>query len=384
MGKPRFDHKELVVRIMEDKDVEGAMAHILEVTKTDPPRRRRAVFDNIRTRILKQEHYRSSEGYAELQQLCMEQSLNPTDKVKLQTLLFKPLHFIRWAQVHRSFLSDHNVQCRLRDIKIVKDPFYEFDTPENIKLLVTANLQQLVQDNHSHKVKPKEHYRFTVSEVDDMVQTATDYIQQELPWEKRANSLRLLECLCLLTGRRKWELCSTLKIRTVPDFEFQAEVQGIAKDIKSIFQEEWVKIPLLAPVSVVIRGITNLRLHPHEMGRYAVHAKLFPRLTHTHYRNLYSDKCFHMRHINKFCEDDSCSELEWRRRALHVTMSIIASRYSTMLITDERGFQEREDGMACEDGGPQIDVLEDTVRCGGQHSDQSGGHHDECLPKGDA
>jgi hypothetical protein len=364
---------------MEERDVEGAMAHILAVTQDDPAKRRRAVFDNVRSRILRQEHYRNPEGYAQLQQLAMRDDLSPTDRVKLQTLLFKPLHFMRWAQVHRCFLTDPDVQAKLAEIPIVKDPFYEFDCPENIKLLVNASIQDGVNENHCHKKKSAETYRFTPEEVNKMIEDAVTLIQQDLAWEKRSNSLRLLECLCLLTGRRKWELCSSLKIRTVKDSEYQADVQGIGKNLLGIFDDGWIRIPLLAPISVVIRGITNLRLYDHTMGRYNGFKKLFPRLTHTHYRDLYSEKCYELREINKFCQGDSCSQLEWRRRALNITMAILANRYSTMLITDER--LESEDGqkaVAGQAGGPQEHVEQDPLRCGGECTDQQGGAHVEC------
>lgn len=377
----RFDHRQLIVQIMEDGDVEGAMAHILSITKGDLPKRRRAVFDNVRTKILKEEKYRNPEGYAQLEQLARRQDLNPTDRVKLQTLLFKPLHFIRWAQVHRCFLSDPYLQEELRNIRIVKDPFYEFDTPQNIKLMVSKSIQDGVMSNHSHKTRPRETYRYTNQEVDEMIQQAIDFIGQDLQWSKKCNSLRLLECLCLLTGRRKWELCSTLKIRTVPTFEYQAEVQGLGKNLITKLDPVWNRIPLLAPISVVIRGITNLRLCFHSMGKYEGGKKLFPRLNHTHYRNLYSEKCFELREINKFCEGDSCSKMEWQRRALHVTMAILADRYLTLLLTDE---PEQQPDMAGEVCGSRSDDGQDSLRCGGQHTDQQEQDHPEYLQTGNA
>jgi hypothetical protein len=378
MSKPRFDHKELVHKIMEDKDVPGAMAHILQVTKGDQAKRRRAVFDNVRTRILKQEQYRDPEGYAQLQIFAMRSDLNPTDRVKLQTLLFKPLHFIRWAQVTRTFLTTPELQEQLAAIKIVKDPFYKFDCPENIKVLVMDSIREGITENHSHRKKPRENYRFTNQEVDDMIEEAQNFINQELDWKKRATSLRVLEALCLLTGRRKWELCSSLKIRTVNVSEYQADVQGLGKLIKTSFQEDWIRIPLLAPISTVIRGLTNLRLYPdHQMGRYVGFKKMFPKLTHTHYRNLYSEKCYELRETNKFCHGDSCSKLEWQRRALHVSMSILANRYCTMLITDES--DEQQTDLAGEVCGSQDQDSQDSLRCERQHSYESGRSYDEHL-----
>lgn len=360
----RFDHRMMVVQIMEVGDVAGAMKHIISTTKGDNPQRRRAVFDNIRTRILKNESYKCPHGMDQLRYLAKREGSNPSDKIKLQTLLYKPLHFIRWAQVTKRFLSDNDLQEELKSIRIVKDPFYEFDCPQNIKDLVSADIEMGIHDNHNHKRKPREHYIFTAEEVDEMVTTATDYIQKDIIWSKKCNSLRLLECLSLLTGRRKWELCSTLKIRTSPKNDYIAEVQGLAKNIKSMVEDaEWVEIPLLAPVQLIIRGITNIRLVPYKMGAYVGGTKLFPKMTHTHYRNIYVDKAYENRNINKFHEG-SCSELEWKRCALQVTMLTYTNRYATMITDNVNVDVDCELGdsiLASEASGSQVDQQQDPI-----------------------
>lgn len=359
--KQRFNHQAMVVQIMDDGDVDGAIRHILEITKNDKAQRRRAVFDNVRTQIMKKEQYRSEEGYQQLKTLAMREDLSPTDRMKLQTLLFKPLHFIRWAQVCRCFLSDYDLQAELREIRIVKDPFYDFDCPVTIKSMVKEDTDEQVQENHNHQRKPREHYIFNTDEVTQMITTATEYIQQDIPWTRPCNSFRLLECMCLLTGRRKWELCSTLKIKAVPGNDYLAEVQGLGKSIKSRINDTWCIIPLLAPIHLIIHGITKLRMFAHEMGKYRGGIKLFPRMTHTHYRNVYADKAYEQRAINRFREDHSCSELEWKRSALNITMGIYTERYATMITDNNDIIIDRDPAIPNPHGGSPLNTQQDSV-----------------------
>lgn len=380
MGPRLFDHKEMAVRIMEDGDVDGAISHVLAMLAGRDSKTKYSAFRNIRAHILRQEHYRSEEGYQQLREMAMRDGLNPTDRTLLQTLLFKPLHFMRWAQVSKRYLSDWDLQQELMAIKIVKDPFYEFDCPEKIKRASHTDEKMQVEQNHKHKRKPREHYIFTSTEIDDMVRTATDYISSEMDWSKRCNSIRLLECLCLLTGRRKWELCSTMKIKTVPEFDYQADICGICKVIAHKTGDVWHRIPLLAPVHLIIKGITNLRLMGHVMGQYNGYAKMFPKMTHTHYRNVFADRAYMEREKNGFHEDETMSQLQWKRLALVLDMQTYCDHYSTMLTdANEREQQDKPgslSGSAC--GSPEYDVY-DPVRCGGQHPDQQEGHHAECV-----
>lgn len=386
MGPRVFDHKEMAARIMDDGDVDGAIKHVLGMLSGKDNKTKYSTFRNIRAHILRQEHYRSEEGYQQLREMAMRENLNPTDRSLLQTLLFKPLHFMRWAQVCKRYLSDYDLQQELQEIKIVKDPFYEFDCPGKIKKMSKEDEAVHVATNHQHARKPREHYLFSSEEIDDMVRIATDYIKSEMDWTRKCNSSRLLECLSLLTGRRKWELCSTMKIKTVPNFPYQAEIAGIAKVIDYKKSDIWFKIPLLAPIDVIIKGITNLRVFGHIMGKYGGGSKLFPKMTHTHYRNVYADRAYEERQKNGFHADESMSALEWRRSALVLDMRTYCERYATM-ITDakdnERDLEpDQQDkprslsGSAC--GSPQYD-MHDSVRCGGQHPDESGWDHDQRL-----
>jgi hypothetical protein len=245
---------------------------------------------------------------------------------------------------------------------------------------------QQTEDNHKHKRKPKEHYVFSSEEIDDMVRTATTYIISDTNWSRKCNASRLMECLSLLTGRRKWELCSTMKIKTVPNRTHQADICGLTKRIEYKAADMWFRIPLLAPIDIIIKGITNLRLLGHVMGHYGGGAKLFPKMTHTHYRNVYADRAYAEREKNGFHTDESMSPLEWKRTALILDMKTYVDHYATM-VTDannnERDLQPDEQdkprslsSSAC--GSPQYDV-HDPVRCGGQHPDESGRGDGQCV-----
>jgi len=329
--KFRFNNIALANQVMEDGDPQGAIREILAVTSNDRPMRISAAFDAVRTRILKTDKYKREEGYLEMQQLLQIPTITDDDKTHLKEVLRSPLRTIRWAQNLASCVFHDPVLAeRFKRIQIVKDPFYEFVMPANIVAAIKMDRSRRTEENHSHKTHKVEAYHFTNTEIDDMIQIAMEWCKSDRDWTKRCHSHRLLECLGLLTGRRKWELCSTLKIRSVQESDFQAEVRGIGK---KLFDTQWRRIPLLAPIDVVIAGISRIRRYAHEQGTYNSGAKLFPKLTHTRYRDIYTRRAFENRAINKF-HPESCSELWWRSQALCNSLSEFTKHYTTLIIDE--------------------------------------------------
>jgi hypothetical protein len=336
MPKARFDHKAIIAQVMEDGDWDGAIANIVNITKDDNAKKRRAVFDNIRAKILRNEKYKSEEGMEAIRQLANDSSVPTEDQIRLKQLFGKPLHFIRWTQLQKHFVSPE-VHDKFSAINIVKDPFYHFDCPANIKAVVGSDLRKIADDNHNHQRKPKERYLFSQQEIDDMIKISTTMCSaQDMDFTKKCNALRLLECLCLLTGRRKWEVYCTLRIKSSPVSEFQAMVKGIGKNVNMAMEsDEWYSIPLLAPLSVIVMGLNKVRQATLDFGKYTGYTKMFPKMSHTHFRDIYASQCYNNREINKFKMDSTCSKLEWMACALRVTRGSLCTNYATMLITDE-------------------------------------------------
>lgn len=330
MSPPRFDHRQLILRIMDEGDVDGVINEILEKTKGDPPKRREQVFKNIRTRIMRNREYIVSSALDELRQLI--QSATGPDKATLEFLSEMPFHNIHWAQNKPSMLVDQDIEERFKSIKFFKDNLYRFECPLEIRLECKRLQQQDIEDTHMHKKRPVEEYHFSETEVEKMVTEAEAFICSEQQWVKRNVSLKLLDCLSLVSGRRKWELCSTLKVKSVPERDYQAQVSGIAKRaLKDFSQDVWFTIPLLVPIEIFIKGLAQLRQHPHTMGKYAYPNPIFPKMRHTCYRNIFSTWAWKNRTINRFLEGQSCSELGFRSMALCIPTNTVGAHYSVLV-----------------------------------------------------
>lgn len=350
--------KAVVHQIMEDGDPEGAIQKILTLTANERMKVQKAAFDNVRTKILKNPKYRSEQGMAELWELT--HIADEKDATLLWDMIKTwPLHKIRWAQTRsNSCFVSATLMERFRKIRIVKDPFYDFTIPDEIAYYAKLDVEKVINENHTHKTEAQEVYHFTDKEIDGMIDLAKEWCTADKQWTRPCNSIKLLECLALLTGRRKWELCSTLKIRSSPRSEFQAEVQGICKQF-SDKETQWRNIPLLAPISIIISGLTRLRQFPHQMGKYNHGKKLFAKLNHSRARDIYSRRAYRDRAINGF-HPESCSEAYWRSQALCNSLGVFGSHYTTTVI-DQQQPQLRDEAMECEAGGSCVDQQQDSI-----------------------
>lgn len=349
---------------MDDGDVTGVINHVLEVTKDDRPSKRVAALNAIRTKILRSNEYKHPQFDAKIQSMMRRDTVTSRDKERLTELLRSPLCAIRGIQMHRGTLFDsRELHDEIRRLSSVVDPFYEFVVPKELQDAARRDRQLQVRENHRHHHKPAQEYHFTTTEIKEMRTTACMWIESEQDWSRRVNSMRLLEALGLLTGRRKWELCQTLKIRSVPGQIYQAEVRGIGK---KIFDLEWRRIPLLAPLQLIVQGLTKARRYAHTQGDYGCAKKLFPRLTHTRYRDLYATLAFEERSLNQF-HVESCSELWWKSQALCNDLLTYTKHYATLVIDRDASRQPVEPveqltpAVADSLGESRIDVPEDTV-----------------------
>lgn len=333
-GVPKLPVNKIVHLLMEDNNPEAAVAMVLQIKAGLRPLQIRQAFESVRARVLGNESYKIPNARELLKQLFRDfPDMCERDQNLVRELAAGSLRQLRFAQNQYAPFLSSALNEAFKNMKFVKDPYYEFKTPEPILLASGEDLKQRIQEKHQHKIrKTKEDYHFAEEEIDDMIQVATDYCKIDQNWKIKSNSLRLTEALGLLTGRRKWEILSTLKIRSVPDNLFQAEVSGLCKRFRDDF---WYKIPLLAPIDVIIMGLCKVRQYTsHTQGRYSSCKMLFPRLHHTSYRDIYTKRAYRDRHINKF-HPDSCSELWWGTMALVSTLQTYTERYSTMIVDKE-------------------------------------------------
>lgn len=313
----KFSHKALARAVMVERRPLEAVAEIVKESRARglDARQTQRVFSNVRKVILRTPEYERSKWREEV-------------PAELRT---KPGHYVHWITTNKR----HPLYEELKGFRVMQDPFYEFDCPEETKKERQAGDRVHLDRHNTHQKKPREFYHFTEEEIDQMRIKAIDYIQSDVDTTKLCNFGRMLACLSLLTGRRKWELACTLKMRTVKDQPFQAEVSGIAKGFDE--QDEWFRIPLLAPFAVVITGVVKARRYPKiKMGRYGPTSNNFfgRPMTHTMYRDIYSETAYKERlTVNHFrVGDESCGPSYWRQKALCVTTGACHDHYSVACI----------------------------------------------------
>lgn len=327
----RFDHRRLILQIMDEGDAEGAIKKIVNMTQDDIPKKRAQVFQNIRAKILRNPIYHNLNAILELRALAVDND----EKDRILKLANLPIHNIHWAQTKRSFFKNEHTQQQFKQIQFMKPDFYKFDVPENIRVDAKESYEKEVMKRHMHKTRKQEDYHFTESEIADMVKKASEYIESDQNWNNVSKSLRLLDCLSLVSGRRKWELCNTLQVKTVHNQDYQAMIRGIGKTaLSAIEYQEWYIIPLLIPIESFVKGISNLRKVKHEFGKYVYRNPIFPKMRHTCYRDIFSSWAYKHREVNQFLAGESCSQLGWRSRSICVSVNTTGGSYSTLVIDE--------------------------------------------------
>jgi hypothetical protein len=335
----RFSHVALAKQVMDDNDPEGAANYIMAVAGKDHPDKIAGAFKNVRVRIMSQPEYTNQEGEEEARALLELPGLEDDDKKRLEELLRMPISKQHWAQHIKAVFRNQELTAKYNAIRFFKAPFYDFKMPESVSVDRTIRGRERSRENHAHQRRDQSLYRFSEEEINDMMKEAIEYCQSDQDWGKKVNSCRLLEAVGLLTGRRKWELASALKIRSVPDNDYQAEVRGITKTL--FCDESWRRIPLLAPISVIVSAISKIRRYAHNPGKYNAANQLFPKLTHTRYRDIYASKAYDQRDLNQF-HPESCSLLWFRSKALLIDLESCAAHYSTLVIDRNEPEPERD------------------------------------------
>lgn len=374
LDKPkRIRYAPVMKRLMEDRDKEGAIQMLRDMSGSNHAFHIVNFMKHVRERIAKDERYINPGCVHEVMLIMKTPGLNEQDRQKLAEIAESP-RLIRWAQVRKGCFLDPDVYARVCNIRVFDPMYYEFIPSPQLQTEMNEYKQRVLLDNHRHSRKNVERYNFTEAEMDDMIQRAKDLCEnEELDWSRRKNSLNMLEACCLLTGRRKWELCSTLQMRSSYVSDFQAVVSGISKDLISGKDER--VIPLLAPIATVAKGVVKLRRYAHKFGDYyqAKKSKIFPKMTHNTFRDLYCKRAWRDRAINQFMPED-CSQIFWCSQALCDNLSTYAMHYTTAVIhhgepgvPDHRELQRdlelerRAEEMADSSSGSSDDVCQDLV-----------------------
>ena len=216
-----------------------------------------------------------------------------------------------------------NVRAKWRKLggDVTSETYRQLCGPDNEDGYKTAIAEKVVEKNTASRVVTKD-------ELNAMIEKAIAYIQDESveTTHTKANMLRTVEALCLLTGRRKWEIISTLKIRSVENEPFQARMEGLCKaNIEAII------IPLLAPIDVIIAGLVKVRrfegtVHP---GRYTVKSIFGKSISHTMFRDLYATAAYDRRKTENHFQLDAGPAM-YRALALGISLTVASSHYNVL------------------------------------------------------
>lgn len=330
----RFNIRAMVEDVMDKGLVDNAIATIMGSDKTDVQKYQ--AFNSVRLNILRNESYRNGAGLRALEKLLLDPELENEDRIRVRNLLGDTLHRQHWGVTNKSYLKRSD---KTKGIRMVKDPFYDFKPSDD---LVKSYTQGRQKDNEEHNLHKKRSWEMPTSEIADMRAKAMEFIESEQDWSRRYNCTKLLSALCLLTGRRKWELYKTLKIRGVSDEIYQAHIKGISK-IQTV-DDVWRRIPLLAPYITIVKAIVNLRqCKKLKFGDYGGPSLFGKSMSHTAYRNLFAEEAYRERMTNHFLiGDESCAPLYWKSQALAVSLTNCSKTYSVMSIYQDESTDESE------------------------------------------
>lgn len=361
--KPRrVRYAPIIKKLMEDRDHQGAIEMIKKASGTSHGYYLCAFIKHVRERIAKDPRYVNPACVHQLLQIIKDPSTTTNDRKKLSDILDTPSK-IRWLQVRKGSLESASTFEKVRAIQVFDRMYYELAPDEAMLAECIAAKAHIRKSNHQHSHKKQANYAYTEQEVDEMVQWASNFcLRDDLDWTLRKNSLNMLEALSLLTGRRKWELCKTLQMRSSPDSDYQAIIWGICKDIASGNKER--SIPLLAPIATIACGINKLRKYSHTKGVYQQGriSRKFPKMSHTFARNIYTERAYRDRAVNRF-HTQPCSKLWWCSQALCDSLTTYCEHYATATISHatspeqrspESGERESADGDFVDDGEAEM------------------------------
>lgn len=337
---------------MEDEDPGKAM-EILLARYEDKQAQASAIVSqvaNIRRHILLNNSYRRPGYTEEIRALMKGMNEWSEDYQRLQRLLtFSLLKQHSVYMDKKPFLENQEANKTLKLIRPCKAALYDFKTPKDIYTSHHKNVRERVRAQQFHRLKEREHYTFSITEAETYIQKARSVLQQ--PILSPETYYDIAAALCLLSGRRNFEILKELSIQPGKT-EYQARVYGLCKkQVQGRPDCEGVDIPLLCPYWEFEFGLATLRNfrdwidEPNsarisgKTSRGISNAcfRLFGRkLSHTQKRNIYSEMAYLNKENNGFLVgEESCSKNFWIASALGHTLPspCVTNRYQIMTMS---------------------------------------------------
>jgi hypothetical protein len=238
------------------------------------------------------------------------------DKAKLEKLLVSPLAFQRrlFKQPNVTFDSDE-VEERFQKLDPCPADFDRFKLPSHVFEIYKREKERRRTERIMKRPEP-----LTPSVVNDILAKAKEVAVKEI--KAAGDYYAAITAIGLLSGRRNFEVVSTLRWEEVPSFPYQARVTGILKKGVTAFidgAEEEFTIPLLCPFELFDTAMGNIRAfrdvggvssdiegETAKVGIRRASIKVFGEaLGHTKRRGLYGNLVWEQRKINKFRPDVS-------------------------------------------------------------------------------
>jgi hypothetical protein len=341
-------------RLLDDKRPREAVNMILK-RYPDPMKSTIAVYSlwsRIRLFIASQEMNRNKYYDEKMTTLIYSIPDDHVDKdmlIRLMSSGISQQHRVQSSS--RQYLVDKDYDALLKQIRVMKAPFYYFTLPEEIVKERKRVLLARAKADQRHEKRDRSYYQFGSDEVEMIIHSARDFICGPIVVKKKKDLCLLVNACQILSGRRNFEICKSLTYAKA-DHPMQARVNGICKKdkLRAENREDYV-IPLLCEYHEWESAMNLLRHHTSylpdnpslvnsSIGGKVLHYSdvLFGRrLTHTQKRNLYAEVAYsHRESDNEFCiGDNSCSKHVWISKALCHTdpgPPSVTQRYQTIQI----------------------------------------------------
>lgn len=344
----------VVNRIVQNKNPEEAMSFLLSQypNQIQSARSIYSMWSRVRKIMLDEELVANPSYHSEIARIGkLVSSQEDLDRIiRLLSSSLTDQHRVSISS--RPFLDDQDLDDELKACDPCNDLFHRFQLPEHIIKAKFSQELQRTRLNQQHALRPREDYKLSEEELFDMFSKVDDRLTFSESIITSKQYYDVIVCLQLASGRRNFEIISTLEYRPGPT-SYQAIVSGICKNQNLEMHENIIPeytIPLNVDYKTFSKAMNAVRTYkplyemtPSEVNSsygariLAASERLFGRrLTHTQKRNIYVEKAYRMRNVNQFCSGaQSCSRHMWAAKALCHTTSIstdCTQRYQAMTV----------------------------------------------------
>ena len=165
---------DLANAVMKKGDARSAISKLVErYPASEDSRKAYGVWQRVRYLLLHDNANRRPDFNSDVLNSFKDIQLSMEDFEKIGDLLALPLHKQHNILTgKRLYLSDKDHDARLKEIKPLLAPFYEFVLPEDRVRLSFQHNRQRLKDRQMHKAQDKDFYNFTTGYVDAIYQRA--------------------------------------------------------------------------------------------------------------------------------------------------------------------------------------------------------------------